>query len=126
MYIGPAVPNIIYFTAIGAVPQLDLVMEKDGKIIGHVMYVRAQIQADDGRAIPVMTFGPISIAPCEQRKGYGRALLEYSMKKAKTLGAGALCIEGNLDFLVSWPAREASTMMQHREVKRYRIFFSKS
>ena len=45
------------------VPQLDLVLEKDGDIIGHIMYVRGQIQADDGSEIPVMTFGPLSIHP---------------------------------------------------------------
>ncbi len=80
------------------VPELDFVMEKDGKLIGHIMYVRANIQADDGRKIPIMTFGPISIAPEYQRKGYGKALLDYSMSKARELGAKALCIEGNIEF----------------------------
>ena len=45
------------------VPELDFVLEKNGTIIGHVMYVRSEIAADDGRRIPIMTFGPISIAP---------------------------------------------------------------
>ena len=80
------------------IPELDFVMEKDGKIIGHIMYVRAKIQADDGREISIMTFGPISIAPDYKRKGYGKALLDYSMEKAKTLGASVLCMEGNIDF----------------------------
>lgn len=80
------------------VPELDFVKEKDGEIIGHVMYVRAKIQADDGREIPIMTFGPISIAPEYKRKGYGKALLDYSMEKAKKMGVGALCMEGNIDF----------------------------
>lgn len=80
------------------VPELDFVMEKDGEIIGHVMYVRAKIQADDGREISIMTFGPISIAPEYKRKGYGKALLDYSMEKAKKMGVGALCMEGNIDF----------------------------
>ena len=51
------------------VPELDLVMERDGQLIGHVMYMRSEIQADDGRAIPIMTFGPISIAPEYKRQG---------------------------------------------------------
>lgn len=80
------------------VPELDLVMEQDGKIIGHVMYMRAKIVADDGREVPVMTFGPISIRPDFQRQGLGKRLLEYSMEKAREMGAGALCIEGNLAF----------------------------
>lgn len=80
------------------IPELDFVMEKDGKIIGHVMYSEATIQVDDGRVIPIITFGPISIAPEYKRKGYGKKLLEYSMEKAKEMGAGMLCIEGNIDF----------------------------
>ena len=80
------------------VPELDLVMELDGRIIGHVMYVRSAIQADDGRTIPMMTFGPICIDPALQRKGYGKMLLDYSMEKARELGAGALAITGNIHF----------------------------
>jgi len=80
------------------VPELDFVMEKDGRIIGQVMYVQAKINADDGREIPIMTFGPISIAPEFKRQGYGKILLDHSMKMAKKMGAGALCIEGNIDF----------------------------
>lgn len=80
------------------VPELDLVMEQDGQLIGHVMYMRARITADDGREIPMMTFGPISIRPDLQRQGLGKRLLEDSMERARALGAGALCIEGNIDF----------------------------
>ncbi|HAQ40441.1 MAG TPA: GNAT family N-acetyltransferase [Clostridiales bacterium] len=80
------------------VPELDFVMEKDDKIIGHIMFVRAKIQADDGREIPMMTFGPISIAPEYKRKGYGKALLDYSIEQAKSMSVGVLCMEGNIDF----------------------------
>lgn len=80
------------------VPELDLVLEKEGTLIGHIMYMRAKIVKQDGQDLPMMTFGPISIHPKVQRQGYGKYLLEYSMEKAKELGAGALCIEGNIDF----------------------------
>ena len=45
------------------IPSLDFVMEKDGKIIGHITYAKSSITADDGREIPVVTFGPVSILP---------------------------------------------------------------
>ena len=45
------------------VPELDFVIELDGKLIGHNMFMRAIIKADDGRTIPIMTMGPICIAP---------------------------------------------------------------
>jgi len=80
------------------IPELSLVMELDGELAGHIMYVRSEICADDGRHVPVMTFGPISIAPKYQRQGYGTVLLRESMHRAKLLGAGALAIEGNIGF----------------------------
>lgn len=64
------------------VPELDFVMEKDGKLIGQNMFMRAKIQADDGRDIPIMTMGPIGIAPEFKRQGYGKILLDYSLEKA--------------------------------------------
>ena len=80
------------------VAELDLVMELDGQLIGHVMYARSEIIADGGVSIPIMTFGPISIAPEYKRQGYGTVLLRYSMEKAREMGAGALAICGNFDF----------------------------
>lgn len=80
------------------IPELDFVMELDGKLIGQVIYVRSQIECDDGRKIPIMTFGPISIAPEFKRQGYGKRLLDYSIERAKEMGTGALAITGNIDF----------------------------
>ena len=80
------------------VPELDILMEKDGELIGHVMYVRSEILASDGTRVPVMTFGPISIAPPYKRQGYGKQLLDYSIEQARRLGAKALLIAGNIEF----------------------------
>ncbi len=80
------------------VPELDLVMELDGELIGQVIYVRSEIVCDDGRKLPIMTFGPIGIAPKYKRQGYGKRLLDASMEKAKEMGAGALAITGNILF----------------------------
>lgn len=80
------------------VPELDFVMEKDGEIIGQVIYVHSKIECDDGTLLPVMTFGPICIAPQYKRQGYGKKLLDYSMEQAEKAGAGALVITGNIDF----------------------------
>lgn len=73
-------------------------LERDGKLIGHVMYARSEIRTDGGGTVSSMTFGPISIAPSEQHKGYGTALLRHSMEVAGRLGAGALAITGNIHF----------------------------
>ncbi len=80
------------------VPELDFVMEFNGESIGQVIYVRSKIDCDDGRKVPIMTFGPIGIAPKYKRRGYGKRLLDYSMEKAREMGVGALVITGNILF----------------------------
>ena len=80
------------------VPELNFVIEKDGRLIGQNMFMRAVIKADDGSDIPIMTMGPICIANEFKRRGYGKILLDYSLEKAAELGCGALCFEGNIGF----------------------------
>lgn len=80
------------------VPELAFVMEKDGRIIGQNVFVRASVKADDGRDIPIMTMGPICIAPELKRQGYGKLLLDRSLEKAAAFGCGAVCFEGNILF----------------------------
>ena len=80
------------------IPELSFVMELDGKIIGQNMFMKANIKADDGRDIPIMTMGPICIPNELKRKGFGKILLDYSLTKAKEYGCKAICFEGNIDF----------------------------
>ena len=80
------------------IPELDLVMEEDGRIIGHVMFSKAQIILTDGKAFPMWTFGPISIHPDYKRKGYGLKLLQYALEQARGMGIGLICMEGNIAF----------------------------
>lgn len=80
------------------VKELDFVMEQDGRLIGQNMFMETVINGDDGRTIPVLTMGPIGITPELKRKGYGKALLDYSLEKAKELRYGAVLFEGNIGF----------------------------
>ena len=78
--------------------ELDFVMEKDGRLIGQNMFMKTVIDADDGRAVPILTMGPIGIIPELKRKGYGKILLDYSLERAAEMGFGAVLFEGNIDF----------------------------
>lgn len=80
------------------IKELDFVIEKNGRIIGQNMFMKAVIKADNGREIPILTMGPICISPELKRKGYGKILLDYSLEKAAELGYGAVCFEGNIEF----------------------------
>ena len=108
------------------IPELDFVMESPlptspvrggeesrPKIIGHVMFSKAEIVKDDGTILPSWTFGPISIHPDYKRKGYGLKLLQYALEKAKAMGIGFICMEGNIDFYKHAGFVVASTLGIH-------------
>lgn len=80
------------------IPELNYVLEKDGKIIGQNVFVNAVIKGDDGRDIAIATMGPICIAPEFKRQGYGKILLDYTLEKAKEYGIKAVCFEGDIAF----------------------------
>ena len=64
------------------IPELDFVMEEkplngkcpglESRIIGHVMFSKAELVLEDGSRKPSWTFGPICIHPEYKRKGYGQ------------------------------------------------------
>lgn len=80
------------------IPDLDFVMEEDGRLIGHVMFSKAELVLNDGSRRQSWTFGPISIHPDYKRKGYGLRLLSHALEKARENGVGFLCMEGNIGF----------------------------
>ncbi len=95
------------------IPELDFVMEESGELIGHVMFSRAKIELDGGIAFPSWTFGPICIHPQYKRKGYGLKLLQFALEKARDLGVGLLCMEGNIDFYKNEGFELASKLKIH-------------
>ena len=80
------------------IPELDFVMEEEGRLIGQVMFSKAELLLPDGTSVPSWTFGPIGIHPDYKRKGYGLKLLNYALEKARDRGVGFLCMEGNIAF----------------------------
>lgn len=80
------------------VKELDYVMEENGKIIAHIMYSHAQINTDDGQMIPIMIFGPVSVLPEKQGKGFGGRLIRYTLDMAEKMGCGAVAITGDPDY----------------------------
>lgn len=77
------------------VPELDFVIEKDGQVIGNIMYTKARLVDETGEEKKILTFGPVSILPEYQRMGYGKMLMEHSFEQAVLLGWDVIVIFGN-------------------------------
>ena len=72
------------------IPELSLVAEENGKIIGHIMFTKARV----GQTI-VLALAPLSVSPEYQRKGVGMALITEGHKIAKDLGYGYSVVLGS-------------------------------
>ncbi len=83
------------------IPELDFVAELDGKIVGNIMYTKARLTDEAGTEKTVLTFGPLSVLPEYQRKGYGKLLMEHSFVRAAELSYDAIVILGSPSNYVS-------------------------
>ena len=72
------------------IPELSLVAEYNGKIIGHIMFTRAIVGDSD-----VLALAPLSVLPDYQRKGVGTALIGEGHKIAKEMGYGYSVVLGS-------------------------------
>jgi putative acetyltransferase len=76
------------------VPELALVAELDGAIVGHVMISHAVIRnADGGRRIAMLA--SLAVDPALQRRGIGRALVERVVGIADSFGEPVVILEGS-------------------------------
>ena len=83
------------------IPELDFVLELDGKVIGNIMYTKAELTDEEGSKKEIVTFGSVSVLPEYQRNGYGKMLIEHSLNRAAELGYEAVVIFGSPSNYVS-------------------------
>ena len=63
------------------VPELSLVAEEHGEIIGHILFTEAKVGGDT-----VLVLAPLSVLPAYQRRGVGTALIQEGHQIARRLG----------------------------------------
>lgn len=76
------------------VPELDLVAVHQGRVIGNAVCVRGVLHTDDGRDVPVLTLGPLSVLPEFQSRGVGGQLIQAVRERARELGYPAILLCG--------------------------------
>ena len=67
-------------------PELAFVLEKDGRIIGNIMYTKSFLEDEEGNRKEIVSIGPICIHPEFQRLKLGKLLIEHSFAEARKLG----------------------------------------
>jgi putative acetyltransferase len=74
------------------VPELALVAEEDGAIVGHVMFTYVTLD-DDERS--VLCLAPLSVTPERQKDGIGGALIKEGAARADALGEPLVVLVGH-------------------------------
>lgn len=96
------------------IPELAHVIEADGKIIGCIMYTKAELADENGNIKPIVSMGPLCIHPDYQRMGYSKVLLEHTFEIVKNMGYDAVINFGNPDNYVA---------RGYKSCKRYNVCF---
>ncbi len=72
------------------IPELSLVAEINGEVIGHIMFTRATVEG-----YAVLALAPLSVLPEYQRQGIGTALIKEGHRIAEKLGYGYSIVLGS-------------------------------
>ena len=72
------------------IPELSLVAEVDGVIVGHIMFTKAKVEDT-----VVLALAPLSVLPEYQRQGVGTALIKEGHRIARELNYGYSIVLGS-------------------------------
>lgn len=85
------------------VPQLSLVAEEDGNIVGHILFTKADVGGHS-----VLALALLSVLPSHQRRGIGLALMAEGHRIAKELGFAYSVVLGHAGYYPRAGYRAAS------------------
>jgi len=78
-------------------PEMSLVAEFNGRIVGHVLMSRVTLRKDTGE-VSVLVLGPMSVVPSQSHRGIGTELIKAAIEKARTLHFGAIVVIGHPEY----------------------------
>jgi len=78
----------------GFIPELSLVAEQDGAIVGHILFSLVAIRTEDGD-VPALTLAPVAVLPEFQNRRIGSALIEQGLTRARELGHELVLLIGH-------------------------------
>ena len=91
----------------GFVPELSLVAEDGGEIVGHVMLSYVVL---DGASARLLELGPMSVRPERQRRGVGSALVRAALETADARREPLVLVLGHPAYYPRFGFRRASLL----------------
>ncbi len=91
----------------GFIPDLSLVAELNGRIVGHVVLSRVKLKNAEGES-DILALGPMSVVPSQSHRGIGSELIDAAVARARALCYGAIVVAGHPDYYLRFGFRPAS------------------
>lgn len=96
-------------------PELDLVAESDGKLIGHIMFTGTEVTRPDGAQYNTLLVAPLSVLLECRSLGVGSALMNEGLRIAREMGYGSAFLVGDPHYYQRFGYRPASVYNIHHE-----------
>jgi putative acetyltransferase len=79
------------------IPELSLVAELNGKIVGHILFTRMVIESKSGK-IPALSLAPVAVIPGHQNQGIGTELVKKGLEECRKLGHKIVIVVGHPNY----------------------------
>lgn len=89
------------------VPELSLVAEMDGELVGHILFTKVIIR-NAVQEFEVLSLAPVSVRPEFQRRGIGSSLIENGHAIARNMGFNAVLLVGHPQYYPRFDYRKSS------------------
>lgn len=90
------------------VPKLSLVAEKEGEIIGHILFTKIKIIDEAKVEYHSLSLAPMSVRPSFQNLGVGTALVKSGLEIATKLGFESVIVLGHDKYYPRFGFKPAS------------------
>jgi putative acetyltransferase len=101
-------------------PDLFLVAELDGKVVGHVAFSPYQVRVDE-ELVPAVCLAPIAVHPDVQKEGIGGQLIEEGHRRAKGKGYHFSFLLGHPSYYPRFGYRTEMFGTSSIEIERNRV-----
>ena len=89
------------------IPDLSLVAELNGRIVGHVVLSKVQLKTDAGES-EILALGPMSVVPSQSHRGIGSELIDAAVARARPLCYTAIVVAGHPDYYLRFGFKPAA------------------
>ncbi len=89
------------------VPELSMVVELEGEVIGHILLTKIKI-VNDSQSFNSLALAPVSVKPDYQNKGVGGQLILQAHAKAIELAYKSIVLLGHQDYYPRFGYEKAS------------------